>query len=145
VIFQTIDLVQTIADIVAAILTILNPIVSPMGSLMVLWMDYVLQFFPQNNLIFYIIISALIVTTGAIVNIAWAGDKKPKFLEKAKKLEEKAEKKVKKPREKKVEEIEEEAEKIEEDLEEVEEIEEEAEKIEEDLEEGEEIEEIEGK
>jgi len=118
-IFLTIDLIQTIADIVAAILNFLNPIVSPMGVLMVSWMDYVLQFFPENNLTFYIIISAIIITTGAIVNIAWAGDKKPKFLEKAKKLKEEAEKKVKKPRVEKLRELEE-AEELEEEAEELE-------------------------
>jgi len=107
-IFPTIDLVQTIADIVAAILTFLNPIVSPMGSWMVSWMDYVLQFFP-NNILFYIIISAIIISTGAIVNIAWSGDKKPKFLEKAGELKEEAEK-----LEEKAEELKEEAEELEE-------------------------------
>jgi len=68
-IFQT-DLVQTIADIVAAILTFLFPIVSPLGSWMVSWMDYVLQFFPQNDLTLYITIFVILVTAGAIVNIA---------------------------------------------------------------------------
>ncbi|GAH43859.1 unnamed protein product, partial [marine sediment metagenome] len=38
---------------------------------------------------FYIIISAIIIATGAIVNIAWSGDRKPKFLEKVKKIKEK--------------------------------------------------------
>ena len=90
-----IDFVQIIADIVAAILNFLNPIVSPMGSFMVYWMEYVLQFFPQNDLILYISIAIVIVVLGLIVNILWPGDKKPGFLVKAEEIDEKIEKKAK--------------------------------------------------
>jgi hypothetical protein len=65
-----------------------------MGMFMVNWMDYVLQFFPQNNLTLYIAIFAVIVTTGAIVNIAWPGNKRPGFLKKVDEVEEKIERKV---------------------------------------------------
>ena len=93
-ILQTVDSIQIIADIVAAILNFLNPIVSPMGLMMVNWMEYVLQFFPQNDLTIYIIIFIVIVTIGAIVNIAWPGNKRPGFLKKIDDVEEKLERKV---------------------------------------------------
>jgi len=87
----TIDFIQVIADIVAAILNFLNPIVSPMGAIMVYWMEYALQFFPRNDLTAYIIIAIVIVILGLIINIAWPGNKKPGFLVKAGEIEEKIE------------------------------------------------------
>ena len=74
------DAFQLIADIVAAILNFLKPIVSPMGSFMVNWIEAVLQFFPRDSLTLYITLFVIIVLLGGIANVAWAGDKKPKFL-----------------------------------------------------------------
>ncbi|MFX0047476.1 MAG: hypothetical protein ACFE8G_04825 [Candidatus Hermodarchaeota archaeon] len=93
-ILQAVDFIQVIADIVAAILNFLNPIVSPMGLWMVNWMEYVLQFFPRDNLTIYITIAIVIVVIGLFVNIAWPGNKKPGFLVKAEEKDEKIEKKV---------------------------------------------------
>jgi hypothetical protein len=93
-IFPVIDFIQVIADIVAAILNFLNPIVSPLGLFMVTWMDYVLPFFPRDNLTPYIVIAIVIVVIGLFVNITWPGDKKPRFLAKAKEIDEKSEKKA---------------------------------------------------
>jgi hypothetical protein len=92
-------LLQLFADIIAAILNFLRPIVSPMGQFMVLWMDFVLQFFP-DGLLTYIMIAAIIVVLGIIVNTIWPGDKPPKYLDKFKgKAIEKEEKvKIKKPK-----------------------------------------------
>lgn len=86
-----VDSIQIIADIVAAILTFLNPIVSPLGLFMVNWMEIVLQYFPRDNLTMYIVIAVIIVVLGFIVNIAWPGDKKPGFLVKTKENDEKLE------------------------------------------------------
>ena len=74
---------QLFADIIAAILNFLRPIVSPMGQFMVLWMDFVLQFFP-DGLFTYIIIAAIIIVLGIIINTIWPGDKPPKYLDKFK-------------------------------------------------------------
>lgn len=93
-IFPFIDFIQVIADIVAAILNFLNPIVSPMGLFMVTWMDYVLPYFPRGNLMPYIVIAIVIVVIGLFVNITWPGDKEPGFHAKAKEIDEKGEKKV---------------------------------------------------
>lgn len=105
-ILLAVDYIQIIADIVAAILIFLNPIVSPLGWFMVNWMEIVLQYFPKDNLTVYIIIAVIILVLGLIVNIAWPGDKKPGFLVKAKELEEKVEDEAEE-REEKVEELEE--------------------------------------
>jgi FtsZ-interacting cell division protein ZipA len=90
---------QLFADIIAAILNFLRPIVSPMGQFMVLWMDFVLQFFPVE-LLTYIILFAIIVVLGIIVNTIWPGDKPPKYIDtyrgKTRKKEE--EEKVKEPK-----------------------------------------------
>jgi methyl-accepting chemotaxis protein len=95
-ILQSVDFIQVIADIVAAILNTLNLFVRPLGLFMISWMEYVLQFFPRNNLTVYIIIAIVIVILGLIVNIIWPGNKKPGFLVKAEEVEEKIEKKAKK-------------------------------------------------
>ncbi|MCK4382257.1 MAG: hypothetical protein KAW66_03090 [Candidatus Lokiarchaeota archaeon] len=94
-ILQAIDFIQVIADIVAAVLNFLKLFVNPMGLFMVNWMEYVLQFFPQNNLTVYIIIAIVIVILGFIVNVTWPGNKKPGFLAKVEEIDEKIEKKAK--------------------------------------------------
>jgi len=75
-ILQTVDFIQVIADIVAAILNFLKLFVNPMGEFMVSWMESVLQFFPQDDLTVYISIAIVIVVLGLVVNIAWPGNKK---------------------------------------------------------------------
>jgi len=94
-ILQTVDFIQVIADIVAAVLNFLKLFVNPLGLFMVNWMEYVLQFFPQNDLTVYISIAIVIVILGLIVNITWPGNKKPGFLAKAEEIDEKIEKKAK--------------------------------------------------
>jgi hypothetical protein len=92
-IFQTIDFLQTFADIIAAILNFLRPIVSPMGSWMVNWIDVVLNYFPFGDLMPYITAFVVILVIGAIVNILWPGDRPPLFVDKIKEKLKKAEKK----------------------------------------------------
>ena len=143
-ILQSVDFIQVIADIVAAILNTLNLFVKPLGLFMISWMEYVLQFFPRNNLTVYIIIAIVIVILGLIVNIIWPGNKKPGFLVKAEEVEEKIEKKAEALDQKlgdKARELDEKAEVLEEDAEE---LKEKAEELEEDINELEEnIEELE--
>jgi len=94
-ILQAIDFIQVIADIVAAVLKFLKLFVNPMGLFMVNWMEYVLQFFPQNDLTVYISIAIVIVVLGLVVNITWPGNKKPGFLAKTEEIDDKIEKKAK--------------------------------------------------
>ena len=101
-ILQTSDIIQLIADIVAAILNFLKPIVSPLGGWMVSWIETALKFFPQKDMLFYIILFVIIIIIGCIVNIAWPGDKEPAFKRKTKIPKEKI-KKPEKERKKKIE------------------------------------------
>ncbi len=74
------DFFQVLADIVGAILGFLQNIVSPIGEFMVMWINYVLVIFPENNLIPYIVLCIIIVISAIIVNSYWSGDKQPKHL-----------------------------------------------------------------
>ncbi len=85
-IFQTVDFLQVLAEIIGAILNFLKPIVSPIGAWMINWIEVVLRIFPKNDLALYIILFVMIIIIGAITNILWPGDKPPKFFEKKYKL-----------------------------------------------------------
>lgn len=85
-IFQTVDFLQVLAEIIGAILNFLKPIVSPIGAWMINWIEVVLRIFPKNNLVLYIILFVIIIIIGAITNILWPGDKPPRFFEKKYKL-----------------------------------------------------------
>ncbi len=85
-IFQTVDFLQVLAEIIGAILNFLKPIVSPIGSWMINWIEAVLRIFPKNDLALYIILFVIIIIIGAITNILWPGDKPPRFFEKKYKL-----------------------------------------------------------
>ncbi|MFX0017140.1 MAG: hypothetical protein ACFFAK_01505 [Promethearchaeota archaeon] len=85
-IFQAVDFLQVLAEIIGAILNFLKPIVSPIGAWMINWIEVVLRIFPKNDLTLYIILFVIIIIIGAITNILWPGDKPPRFLEKKYKL-----------------------------------------------------------
>ncbi|MGB5913072.1 MAG: hypothetical protein WBH31_17915 [Promethearchaeia archaeon] len=85
-IFQTVDFLQVLAEIIGAILNFLKPIVSPIGAWMINWIEVVLRIFPKNDLALYIILFVIIIIIGAITNILWPGDKPPRFFEKKYKL-----------------------------------------------------------
>ncbi len=85
-IFQTVDFLRILAEIIGAILNFLKPIVSPIGAWMINWIEVVLRIFPKNDLILYIILFVIIIIIGAISNILWPGDKPPRFFEKKYKL-----------------------------------------------------------
>ncbi len=69
------DIFQTLADIVGAIVAILQPIVTPIGDLMILWIEWALQWFPTNSWLVYIIVFSVFIIAGIIVNCIWPGDK----------------------------------------------------------------------
>lgn len=82
------DILQSLADIIGAIVTFLKPIVAPIGSFMVSWINFVLSFFPTESWLIYIIIFVVLIVSGIIVNSYWPGDKP---------LEEETEGKLKEP------------------------------------------------
>ena len=66
---------QFIADLMGFILMIFKPIVYPIGQVMVIWIDFLLRFFPSENITIYIVIFFVIVIAGIIVNCKWPGEK----------------------------------------------------------------------
>jgi hypothetical protein len=74
-IIQFTDVFQLIADIIAIIVSFLQPIVMPIGAWMVDWITFLLQFFPKNSWTLYIIIFILLIISGGILNIIYPGDK----------------------------------------------------------------------
>jgi uncharacterized membrane protein len=66
---------QFIADLMGLILSIFKPIVYPIGQVMVLWIDFLLRFFPSENITIYFVIFFIIVISGIIVNCKWPGEK----------------------------------------------------------------------
>ncbi len=99
-IFQTIEIfLQTLADIIGAILLFLKPIVTPIGEFMVSWITIVIDFLKENftnDLSIFIVICVILVLSGIIVNIIWPGDIKgtifSKGIDKIEDLEDKFEK-----------------------------------------------------
>ncbi len=93
------EFLQTIADIIGAILIFLKPIVTPIGEFMVSWITVVIDFFKENftnDLTIFIVICVILVLSGIIVNIIWPGDIKgtifSKGIDKIEDLEDKFEK-----------------------------------------------------
>ena len=54
--FERSPIWQFIADVMAWLMLVFKPIVYPIGQVMVLWIDVLLKFFPDDNLTIYIII-----------------------------------------------------------------------------------------
>ncbi|MBD3254291.1 MAG: hypothetical protein GF383_04320 [Candidatus Lokiarchaeota archaeon] len=63
-----------LTDVIAFIIEFLKPIIIPIGEWMVLWIGFLLAFFPDNNLTIYIIIFVVLVVSGVIINIKYPGD-----------------------------------------------------------------------
>lgn len=68
------DLLETIAVIIGNIIGFVKPYVSPIGEWMVVWVQFLLQYFPDSNLLMYIVIYIGLIVAALIVNIKWAGD-----------------------------------------------------------------------
>ena len=77
-IFQSMDFLEVLADIIGAILIFLEPIIRPIGEFVVSWITDTTQFFKENlgtSLTFYIVICVIIVVSGIVINILWPGDR----------------------------------------------------------------------
>lgn len=77
-IFQSMDFLEVLADIIGAILIFLEPIIRPIGEFMVSWITDATQFFKENlgtSLTFYIVICVIIIVSGIVINILWPGDR----------------------------------------------------------------------
>ena len=69
------EILNTLATIIGAIVKFVQPFLTPIGAFMVLWINYLMQFFPYVNLAFYIVIFVILIIAGIIVNSHWTGDK----------------------------------------------------------------------
>jgi len=90
-ILQTNAILDFIADIIGAILIFFQPIVTPIGEWMTEWITVATGFLHQNfgeNFTIYIIIGAVLIISGVIVNIVWPGDKKGSIYSSIEKIEE---------------------------------------------------------
>ena len=97
-IYQTIEALQILADIIGSILLFLRPIITPIGEWMVDYVTAAMDFLRDNfstDYFFYIIICVILVVSGIIVNIIWPGDRKgsifSKSIDKIEALEDKGE------------------------------------------------------
>lgn len=72
--FERIPFLETVAQIIGAILGFFQPIVTPIGSWMVSWVDLILYYFPSDNLTIYIVIFIILVVSGIIINTKWPGE-----------------------------------------------------------------------
>ena len=97
-IYQTIEALQILADIIGSILLFLRPILIPIGDWMVGWIAIGMEFLRNNfgtSYSFYIIICVILVVSGIFVNVIWPGDRKgsifSKSIDKIEVIEEKGE------------------------------------------------------
>ena len=72
-ILETNFVLEIVALIIGFILGIIQPVVTPIGQFMVLWVNYLLQYFPYGNLTLYIVIFIILVVAGVIVNASILG------------------------------------------------------------------------
>jgi len=86
-ILSTNETLQFIANIIGAIMIFLKPIVTPIGTWMVSWITVVIEFLQQNfsdDLTIFIVVCAILVISGIIINIVWPGDIKGSIFSKGK-------------------------------------------------------------
>ncbi len=79
-IFETIPALEILAAIVAVLITFIHPLVVPIGEVMVRAINVLLAYFPDQSLVLYIVIFAILIAIGVLVNTSPVGDKlKAKF------------------------------------------------------------------
>ncbi|MBN1800247.1 MAG: hypothetical protein JW891_02000 [Candidatus Lokiarchaeota archaeon] len=79
-IFEIIPALEMLATIVAALINFIKPLVVPIGEVMVRAINVLLAYFPDQSLVLYIVIFAILIVLGVLVNTSPVGDKlKAKF------------------------------------------------------------------
>ena len=73
---------QVLANIIGFILNIFKPIVTPIGSWLVIWIDFLMNFFPSENMTIYIVIFVILIVAGIIINVKWPGEQYVSIFEK---------------------------------------------------------------
>ncbi len=72
-IFETNIVYWFVAIVVGYILSFIQPFVTPIGEVMVLWVSYLLDYFPYGNYTLYIAIFIILVVAGVIINASIIG------------------------------------------------------------------------
>jgi len=65
---------QAIADIMSFILNVFRPIVQPIGTVLVFIIDFLLNFFPSENITIYVVIFCILVGSAIYINCKWPGE-----------------------------------------------------------------------
>ncbi|MFX1396184.1 MAG: hypothetical protein ACFFAS_03970, partial [Promethearchaeota archaeon] len=77
---ETIEALQILANIIAAIINFIKPFVIFIGDFMVNAINYLLALFPRDSHMLYIVIFIILIVLGVLVNTSPLGDKlKEKF------------------------------------------------------------------
>lgn len=75
-----VDILQMIADFIGVIFLISKEVLTPIGEVMKLWIEAILnimvKFVPIGRYEIYIIIFIILVISGVIINYHWPGEKK---------------------------------------------------------------------
>ncbi len=74
-----VDILRMIAEFIGVVFYYSRAVLSPIGEVMKFWIEFLLQFFPQNipaDYNFYIIIFVVLLISGVIINYHWPGEKK---------------------------------------------------------------------
>ena len=79
---ERVEWMQVLAAIIGFILEIFKPIVTPIGEWLVVWVDFLMNFFPSESLLLYIIIFIILIVAGIIINIKWPGEQYVSIFEK---------------------------------------------------------------
>ena len=72
-IFETNPVLEMIATIIGGIINFIQPIITPIGEVMVFWVNKLLPYFPFGDLTLYIAIFLILVIAGVIINASIIG------------------------------------------------------------------------
>ena len=76
------EFMQVLAHIIGFILEIFKPFVTPIGEWLVIWVDFLMNFFPSENMTIYIVIFVILIVAGIIINVKWPGEQYVSIFEK---------------------------------------------------------------
>lgn len=68
------DWLQSLAEIIGIILNFFKPVVTPLGEFTVLWIDFLMNFFPSKNITIYVVIFIILICSAIFINTRWPGE-----------------------------------------------------------------------
>ena len=73
-IFQDGGWLETVSIFIGIIVGFIKPFLTPIGEVMVIWVDFLMQFFPTESLTFYFVVFGVLIISALIINIKWSGE-----------------------------------------------------------------------